>query len=112
MTHTEGDHMTGSEPEFQAFAAIPNWMVRDTSISGHAKLVYISLMSRTSRTNASWPSHALIGRECGIGVTSVKSALNELKTLGLVSWEKRTRDDGGATSNMYFIQTTQQRSNP
>lgn len=104
--------MTEAEQEFQAFAAIPNWMVRDTTISGHAKLVYISLMSRTSRTNASWPSHALIGRECGIGVTSVKAALNELKKLELVSWQKRTRDDGGATSNMYFIQTTLKQPNP
>jgi len=110
-----GDGMSENitpEPEFQAFAAIPNWMVRDTSISGHAKLVYISLMSRTSRTNASWPSHALIGKEAGIGVTSVKAALNELKLLGLVRWEKRTRDDGGATSNMYFIETTLKQSNP
>ena len=104
--------MTESEQEFQAFAAIPNWMVRDTSISGHAKLVYISLMSRTSRTNASWPSHALIGREAGIGVTSVKAALNELKALGLVRWAKRTRDDGGATSNMYYIETTLKPSDP
>jgi hypothetical protein len=104
--------MNDSGPEFQAFAAIPNWMVRDTTISGHAKLVYISLISRTSRTNASWPSHALIGKESGIGVTSVKAALNELKTLGLVSWEKRTRDDGGATSNMYFIQTTLKNRTP
>lgn len=104
--------MSEAEQEFQAFAAIPNWMVRDTSISGHAKLVYISLISRTSRTNASWPSHALIGAECGIGVTSVKTALNELKTLGLISWEKRTREDGGATSNMYFIQTTLKHRDP
>ena len=104
--------MTESEQEFQAFAAIPNWMVRDTTISGHAKLVYISLMSRTSRTNASWPSHALIGKESGIGVTSVKAALAELRTLGLVRWEKRTRDDGGATSNIYFIETTLKQRTP
>jgi hypothetical protein len=98
--------VSSGEEQFQAFATIPNWMVRDTTISGHAKLVYVCLTSRTSRTNASWPSHALIGREAGIGVTSVKTALNELKALGLVRWEKRTRDDGGATSNMYFISTT------
>lgn len=98
--------MTEGEQEFQAFTTMPQWMMRDTSISGHAKLVYLSLNSRTSRNNNSWPSHALIGRECGIGVTTVKSALNELKALGLVRWEKRTRDDGGATSNMYYLRTT------
>lgn len=95
-----------TDENFQAFASIPNWVVRDTSISGHAKLVYMSLTSRTSRTNASWPSHALMARECGIGVTSVKTALAELKALGLVTWAKRVRDDGGATSNMYYLRTS------
>lgn len=92
--------------EFQAFTTIPNWMMRDTSISGHAKLVYLSLNSRTARVAASWPSHALIASECGISVTTVKAALNELKALGLVRWEKRIREDGGATSNMYYLRAS------
>lgn len=98
--------MTESEDQFQAFTMMPNWMMRDTTISGHAKLVYMSLNSRTSRTNNSWPSHALMAKECGVGVTTIKAALNELKALGLVTWAKRLRDDGGATSNMYYLRTT------
>lgn len=91
---------------------LPQWMMRDTSISGHAKLVYLSLNSRTSRTSSSFPSHALIGKECGFSVTTVKAALNELKGLGLVTWEKRVREDGGATSNMYYLRTTLPESPP
>lgn len=100
---------TEDQPQHEAFAVIPQWIVRDQTISGHAKVVYISLTSRTSRNNRSWPSHALLAKEAGVGVTTIKTALNELKALGLVRWEKRTRDDGGATSNMYFIETTQYR---
>lgn len=100
------------QPLHEAFAVIPQWIVRDQTISCHAKVVYISLTSRTSRNNSAWPSHALLAKEAGVGVTTIKTALNELKALGLVRWEKRTRDDGGATSNMYFIETTQQRQTP
>lgn len=100
------------QDNFQAFAMIPNWMVRDTTISGHAKLVYMALTSRTSRNNASWPSHALIAKECGVSVTTVKNALAELRELGLVTWSKRVRDDGGATSNMYYIRTTPPEQEP
>ena len=90
----------------QGFAAIPNWVVRETGVSGHAKLVYICLASRASRDGTTWPSHALIAKEARIGVTSVKAALAELKKLGLVSWERRTSPDGASTSNLYTLYST------
>lgn len=98
--------------EFQAFTTIPNWMMRDQTISGHAKLVYLSLNSRTARHAVSWPSHALIARECGISVTTVKTALNELKALGVVRWEKQIRDDGGASSNRYYLRSSLEPAHP
>lgn len=97
-----------SEPEPQGgegFAAIPNWLVRDESVSGNAKLVYMCLMARTSRTATAWPSHARIARESGMSVSTVKVALAELKKLGVVSWRPQITESGGRSSNMYSILT-------
>lgn len=87
----------------QGWSAIPNWVVWDESISGRAKLVYMCLNSRASRRGDSFPSHAKMAKESGLSVTTVKLALEELRSLGIVSWEKRSRPDGGQSSNMYFL---------
>lgn len=93
---TDGDSGSGH-------AQVPNWMVRDDSISGHAKLVYMCLSSRTAREQTAWPSHALMAKEAGISVTSVKAALGELKALGVVEWSQRRTASGGQTSNIYRV---------
>jgi hypothetical protein len=93
-------------PAIQGWAAIPNWIVRDDSISGNAKLVYICLSSRTDRAGETWPSHALIAKEARLSASTVKVALNELRSLGLVSWKQQQNPAGGLTSNRYFIHAT------
>lgn len=90
----------------QGHAQVPNWMVRDTTISGRAKLIYLCLSSRTSREMTAWPSHALMAQEAGISVTSVKAALAELKALGVVNWQSRRNPNGGQTSNVYTVHIT------
>lgn len=90
-------------PDYGGYSAVPRKLVYDQSVSGHAKLVYMCLAARINGDHEAWPSHALIGREAGIGVTSVKKGLQELKDLGLVSWERRLMPDGSQTSNRYHV---------
>lgn len=91
----------------QGWSAIPNWIVRDQEISGRAKLVYMCLNSRASERGETFPSHALISKEAGVSVSSVKLALNELKAKGIVHWEKRIDPrDGSQSSNRYFLKST------
>lgn len=92
------------EPEdVGGFASIPRWLQRSQAVSWRAKLVYLALSSRVGETGAAWPSHATIAAESSCSVTSVKRALAELRDLGVVSWSGRTRDDAGATSNVYRL---------
>ena len=68
------------------FAAVPNWLVRDDTISGHAKLVFMVLSSHAGRAGTWAMTHRQIAAEAGLGVTSVKAALTELRELGVVGW--------------------------
>lgn len=69
------------------FAAIPNWIVRDSSISSNAKLVYMALACHTDKHEVCWPGQALIGTEVGLSVPTVRKGLNELRDLGLLEWD-------------------------
>lgn len=93
----------GSSPDYGGYSAVPRKLVYDQSVSGHAKLVYMCLGARINASHEAWPSHALIGREAGISVTSVKKGLTELRALGLVTWERRVKPDGSQTSNIYHV---------
>lgn len=86
------------------FAAIPSWMIRDTSrISKHAMLVYLALASRVNEDGEAWPSIALIADEARCSRTSAKTALAELELLGIVSKRLTMRDDGGFGHNVYRV---------
>jgi len=88
----------------EGFGVIPNWLVRDTSISGAAKMVYVVLSSHAGAQGTTWLSHATIAAESGTSVSSVQRALSALVGLGLVKVSPRRRDDGGQTSNLYRIE--------
>lgn len=90
-------------PDYGGYSAVPRKIVYDQTISGHAKLVYMCLGARINSDFRAWPSHALMAKEAGIGVTSVKKALTELKELGLVDWSRRALPDGSQTSNIYVV---------
>lgn len=97
------DENTEPASQVQGWSAIPNWIVWDETISGRAKLIYMCLNSRVSRTGQAFPSQAKMAKESGMSVTSVKQALQELKALGVVRSEVRRREDGGQTSNIYHL---------
>lgn len=93
-----------SAPATVGFAAIPSWMIRDTSrISKHAMLAYLALASRVNEAGEAWPSIALIAAEARCSRTSAKVALAELEALGIITKRQTKRDDGGYGHNIYQV---------
>lgn len=98
---------SGSEqPQVWGFAAVPNWLVRDPSVSLHEKIVYLVLSSHIGDQGTWFMSHARIAQEAGVSVASVKRALGSLQERGVVSWSGRIDPATGAQlGNSYRIMT-------
>lgn len=95
----------------EGFAVIPNWLVRDGSVSGRAKMIFLVLSSHTGMHGTWWISHQAIAEEAGCSVSTVIRALNELRAKGAVSWVQRA-DKGGLLENSYRIHMTVGSSHP
>lgn len=71
--------MTMSSHTPTGFGVIPNWMLRDPAIGPYSKLVYAYLQSRADDDGIVFPSQRLVSDELGIGLNSVKRALDDLE---------------------------------
>lgn len=88
------------------FAAVPNWIVREPSISLHEKIVYLVLSSHIGDQGTWFMSHAQIAEEAGISTASVKRALLSLRERRVVTWFGRVDPITGAQlGNSYRIMT-------
>jgi len=81
----------------EGFAAVPNWVVRDSELSLQAVMVYVVLAAHQG-PGGIYPSRQTIAREARSSVRSVANALNELEAAHLVERVKRTGASGQATS--------------
>ncbi|MDY0891856.1 helix-turn-helix domain-containing protein [Frigoribacterium sp. CFBP9030] len=88
-------------PDTPGFAAVPNWMIRDTTISPYAIAVYAALASHSGRGGI-YPSHETIAAEARCSTRKVQDALAELRELGVVA-SMRRNGRGGRTSNSYTL---------
>ena len=88
-------------PDTPGFAAVPNWMIRDTTISTYAIAVYAALASHSGRGGIH-PSHETIAAEARCSARKVQDALDELRALGVVA-SMRRNGRGGRTSNSYTL---------
>jgi predicted ArsR family transcriptional regulator len=86
------------------FAMIPNVIARSGRLNPNALAVYVCLKSHAGTTNKTWVSHKTISKEVKLSVSAVKTALKQLKEVGLIDWKRRIRPtDGRQTSNDYQI---------
>lgn len=92
--------------EVQGFAIAPNWMVRDTTIHMHIKLIYLILASHADRGGICFPSQTLIAEETGLTRETVNRTLAEMREMGLVQWEAVIT--GGGRHNRYTLNLTPQ----
>lgn len=86
------------------FAMIPNLLARCGKLTPKAMAIYLCLKSHAGTSNRTWLNHKTIAREANVSLSTVKTGLNELRGLGLVSWKGRVRPtDGRQTSNNYVL---------
>jgi len=80
--------------------------IRERSIvRGPARAVLMALADRANDFGKCWPSHATIARDSGVCVSTVKTALRNLRAAGFVTWTNTTTEDGDAGCNIYHVTT-------
>ena len=65
--------------------------------------VYCCLVKHSDKNGVCFPSRRLIAEECCIDKKTVDAALRSLEKAGLVKKQKRKRQDGSNTSNLYTV---------
>jgi hypothetical protein len=91
------------------FSMMPNALSRCGKLTPKAMAIFVCLKSHAGTSNRTWLSHRTIAFESGNSPSAVKTGLQELKQLGLVTWKGRIRStDGGQTSNMYHLHDTRE----
>lgn len=83
----------------EGFAAVPNWMIRDKSISPRNVIVYASLASR-SGLGGIHPSQQTLVDETGLSERTIRTALSELEALGVIERVRRTAKQRGRSSRL------------
>ena len=73
-----------------------------SGLSHRARTVYMYLKDRSDKEGRCWPGIRTIARDLGLSVSTVKRALDDLCREELVVKEKRWRENGSLTSNLYL----------
>ena len=75
----------------------------DSSMPHRAKAVYMYLRDRMNGQRQCWPGIARIAGDLRLSRSTVKRALKELERSGYLLRERRNRENGGNTSNLYLV---------
>lgn len=92
---------THEPPGTAGWAPIPNWIIRDSDLTGNEILVLLALMSRTNETGRCWPSNKVLAKESRTSESTVKRALNTLAEKGFLTRQWRRAPDRSLTSSVY-----------
>ena len=68
-----------------------------------AKSVYMYLHDRSDKDGKCYPAIGTIARELHLSKSTIKRALSDLEKLGYLHREQRWRENGGKSSNLYFL---------
>ena len=72
-------------------------------LPNRAKCVYIYLYDHRDKEQKAWPGIKRIGKDLSLSRSTVKRAINDLVKAGLIRKEAHFRENGGATSNRYYL---------
>jgi len=75
----------------------------DDSLPHRAKAVYMYLKDRMDADRKCWPGIRRIAADLRLSRSTVKRALKELEQSGYLKRERRSRESGGDTSNLYIV---------
>lgn len=86
----------------EKFSIISN-RISDYRLKPRDYAVYCCLVKHSDKNGICFPSRRLIAEECCIDKKTVDSAIKNLEKAGLVTKQKRKRQDGSNTSNLYKV---------
>lgn len=72
-------------------------------LSARAKTVYMYLKDRSNKEGQCWPSVKTIAHDTSLSKSTIKRAIADLISYGLLRKEERLRANGGLSSNLYFL---------
>lgn len=75
----------------------------DDSLTHRAKAVYMYFRDRMNSERKCWPGIRRIAGDLRLSRSTVKRALSELERGGYLRRERRSRENGGDTSNLYIV---------
>lgn len=75
----------------------------DPELSAKAKLVLLYLHDRANKDGESWYAINTMARDLSLSRSTIKRALAELIRQGRLKKHMRLREDGGRTSNRYWL---------
>jgi len=84
------------------FAIVPEWVL-DADVSSAAIRLYAVLRRYADRDGMCFPSRQTLASRMRCSDRTVDSAIKELLKLGALEKERRYKDDGGYTSNIYTV---------
>ena len=75
----------------------------DNTLPHRAKAVYMYLYNMAVSTGQCWPGIRTIAADLALSRSTVKRALADLEKRGYIEKERRYRDNGSSTSNLYKL---------
>ena len=83
---------------------LPSWVAHDPRMTYRRFKLFSALSARRNqKTKLCIPSHSTIHQDTCLDEQDVKKELNRAKADGLLDWEKRFDENGGAISNSYTL---------
>lgn len=81
------------------FTQLPNYILKDKSLSFGARLSYAVLLSYAWQEDSCFPGQERMAKDLGTSDRSVRTFLNELKKKGYITWKQQ----GLNKPNIYYI---------
>ena len=78
--------------------------VYTSELPHRARAVYMYLHDRADKDGKCYPAIGTIARELKLSRSTVKRAIADLEQSGRLRKEQRWRENGGKSSNLYYIQ--------
>ena len=75
----------------------------DDLLSHRARTVYIYLHDRSDKEGKSWPALGTIAKDLALSKSTVKRAIQDLKTAGYLKTEQWWRRNGGKSSLLFEL---------
>ena len=80
------------------------YRIRDAdALTQKAKTIYLYLRQRSGRNGKAWPGIKTIASDLGFSESTVRRGIRELQEKKLITVCAAFRENGGRTSNRYFL---------